>query len=58
MEGIKDKLEPPAATEENLFDDAIAKNCNLKTLPKSLTEAKKIAHSSSFVQSVMGALLK
>jgi glutamine synthetase len=58
MEGIKDKLEPPAATEENLFDDAIAKNCNLKTLPKSLTEAKKIAQSSSFVQSVMGALLK
>ncbi len=58
MEGIKDKLEPPAATEENLFDDAIAKNCNLKTLPKSLAEAKKIAQSSSFVQSVMGALLK
>ena len=58
IEGIKNKLEPPAAVEENLFDEAIAKHCNLKTLPKSLTEAKKLAQNSSFVQSVMGALLK
>ena len=58
IEGIKNKLEPPADIEDNLFDDAIAKRCNLKTLPKSLTEAKKLAINSSFVQSVLGAFIK
>ncbi|MBO4532393.1 MAG: glutamine synthetase [Treponema sp.] len=58
IEGIKNKKEPPAEVKENLFDETIAKSCNLKTLPKSLTEAKKLALNSSFVQSVLGALLK
>ena len=57
IEGIKYKIEPPASTEENLFDEEIAKKTSLKALPKSLTEAKRLAENSTFVKSVLGAIL-
>lgn len=57
IEGIKNKIEPPAVTEENLFDDEVAKKCTLKALPKSLAEAKRLAENSNFVKSVLGIVL-
>ena len=57
VEGIKNKIEPPAAIEENLFDEEIAKKCTLKALPKSLTEAKRLAQNSEFVKATLGAIL-
>ena len=56
IEGIKNKLEPPEAIEENLFDENIAKKYKLKSLPKSLNEAKKHAMESEFVKSVLGEI--
>ncbi|MCR4952668.1 MAG: glutamine synthetase family protein [Treponema sp.] len=50
IEGIKNKITPPKAVEENLFDEAVAKKLALKQLPKSLEEAKKIAQSSAFIK--------
>ena len=57
IEGIKNKIEPPAATEENLFDEAIAKQTTLTALPKSLTEAKRLALNSEFIKAVLGPVL-
>lgn len=57
IEGIKNKIEPPAAIEENLFDEEVAKKTSLKALPKSLSEAKRLAENSAFVKSVLGAIL-
>ncbi|MBR4179597.1 MAG: glutamine synthetase [Treponema sp.] len=58
IEGIKNKIEPEQAIEENLFDENIAKKYKLKSLPKSLNEAKKLAMESEFVKSVLGAIIK
>jgi glutamine synthetase len=58
MEGIKNKIEPAEPIEENLFDEAVAKKYKLKSLPKSLNEAKKLALESEFVKSVPGAIIK
>ena len=57
IEGIKNQIEPPAVTEENLFDGEVAKKCELKALPKSLSEAKRLAQNSSFVKKVFGELI-
>ena len=57
IEGIKYKIEPPTAIEENLFDEEVAKKTALKALPKSLVEAKRLAENSTFVKSVLGAIL-
>ena len=57
IEGIKNKIEPPATIEENLFDEEVAKKTSLKALPKSLSEAKRLAENSAFVKSVLGAIL-
>lgn len=57
IEGIKNQIEPPAITEENLFDEEVAKKCELKALPKSLSEAKRLAQNSSFVKKVFGELI-
>ena len=57
IEGIKNKIEPPAATEENLFDETIAKQTTLTALPKSLTEAKRLALNSEFIKAVLGPVL-
>jgi glutamine synthetase len=54
IEGIQNKLEAPASTEENLFDNKVAARLGFKTLPQSLEEAHEIAKKSSFVQSVLG----
>ena len=57
IEGIKNKIQPPAETVVNLFDDEVAKQTSLKALPKSLTEAKRLAENSDFVKKVLGAVL-
>jgi len=57
IEGIKNKIEPPAETVENLFDDQIAKKAALKALPKSLGEAKRLAENSEYVKKVLGNVL-
>ncbi len=57
IEGIKNKIQPPAETVENLFDDEIAKKASLKALPKSLAEAKRLAENSDFVKKVLGAII-
>ncbi len=57
IEGIKSKIQPPAETVVNLFDDEVAKQTSLKALPKSLTEAKRLAENSDFVKKALGAVL-
>ena len=57
IEGIKNKIEPPAETVENLFDDEVAKHTSLKALPKAIWEAKELAENSEFVKKVLGAVL-
>lgn len=57
IEGIKNKIQPPAETVDNLFDDEVAKNASLKALPKSLAEAKRLAENSEFVKKVLGSVL-
>ena len=57
IDGIKNKIEPPAATEENLFDEKNAKSLEIKTLPGSLSEAKKIAEQSGFIKSVLEGIV-
>lgn len=57
IEGIKNKIQPPAETVVNLFDDEVAKHTSLKALPKSLTEAKRLAENSDFVKKALGAVL-
>ncbi|MEE3410919.1 MAG: glutamine synthetase family protein [Treponema sp.] len=51
LDGIKNNLEPPAEAAENLFAQ---KKSALKTLPKSLAEAKKLASQSDFVKKTLG----
>ena len=57
IEGIKNKVEPPAAVEENLFDESITKLTTLKALPKSLSEAKRLAENSEFIKNALGVML-
>ena len=57
IEGIKNKIQPPAETVVNLFDDEVAKQTSLNALPKSLTEAKRLAENSDFVKKALRAVL-
>lgn len=57
IEGIKNKIEAPAAIEENLFDENIVKQITLKALPKSLSEARNLALNSSFIKDALGEIL-
>ena len=58
IDGIKKKIQPPAETVENLFDEEIAKKASLKALPKSLAEAKRLAENSDFVKKVLGPVVE
>ena len=58
IEGIKNKIEPPAETVENLFDDEVAKHTSLKALPKAIWEAKELAENSEFVKKVLGPVVE
>jgi len=58
IDGIKNKIQPPAETVENLFDEEIAKKASLKALPKSLAEAKRLAENSDFVKKVLGPVVE
>ena len=57
IEGIKNKIEAPAAIEENLFDENTVKQITLKALPKSLSEARNLALNSSFIKDALGEIL-
>jgi len=57
IEGIKNKATAPSPTEENLFDEKTASSLGLKTLPRSLEEAKEIAKKSEFVKRVLGEIV-
>ena len=57
IEGIKNKIETPAAIEENLFDENIVKQITLKALPKSLSEARNLALNSCFIKDALGEIL-
>lgn len=57
IEGINNKIEAPAAIEENLFDENTVKQITLKALPKSLSEAKNLALNSSFIKDALGDIL-
>ena len=57
IDGIKNKIEIPAAIEDNLFDEATAKKIGVKTLPLSLEDAKKLAVQSDFVKTVLGEIV-
>ena len=50
LDGIKNKLEPPAEVKENLF----TKSCSCETLPDTLDSARQIAENSSFIKEVLG----
>ena len=58
IEGVKNKIQPSAETLENLFDDEVAKKAALKALPKSLSEAKRLAENSEFVKKVLGPVVE
>lgn len=51
LDGIKNKIEPPKPTTENLFISEMEQS--LKLLPSSLQEAKKIAEESPFIQGIL-----
>ena len=50
LDGIKNKLEPPAEVKENLFTNS----CSCETLPDTLDSARQIAENSSFIKDVLG----
>ena len=58
IEGIKNKIEPPSETVENLFDENVSKQTSLTALPKSLAEAKGLAETSDFVKKVLGPVVE
>ncbi|MBQ0052440.1 MAG: glutamine synthetase [Treponema sp.] len=54
IDGIKNKMVPPASCEENLFDKEVSSRLNLKNIPKTLAQAKKAAEESSFIKEILG----
>lgn len=54
MDGIKNKLTPPVAIEENLFDRETAAKFNLEAIPDTLDSAKKLAEKSAFIKEILG----
>lgn len=51
LDGIKNKIEPSEPVSENLFISGMEKS--LKSLPRTLEEAKKIAEESPFIQGIL-----
>lgn len=54
LDGIKNKLEPPEAVKENLFDVKDSPSIKIKALPQNLDSARKIAEESSFIREALG----
>ena len=54
LDGIKNKLNPPEATQENLLNAEKSVTDSLKTLPLSFENAYTIAQKSEFVKSALG----
>ncbi|MCR4822036.1 MAG: glutamine synthetase family protein [Treponema sp.] len=54
IDGIKNNMKAPEATDKNLFDPKIAKTCNFKTIPDTLDEAKNCALNSDFIKGIFG----
>ena len=56
IDGIKQNLKAPPATNKNLFDAKIAKSSSYKTIPDTLDEAKNCAENSDFIKGILGEL--
>lgn len=54
IDGIKNKLQPPAPATENLFDSAVAKKVSYKTIPDTIEESRELALNSSFIKEILG----
>ena len=56
LEGIRQKLEPPPPTDENvyLFDEARLRKHHIETLPGSLSEALDELEKDKVVQEALG----
>ena len=54
LDGIKNNLTAPQAVSENLFEMREEASKKFDSLPASLSEAKKIADKSEFVQKALG----
>jgi len=56
LEGIKKKLEPPAPTEENVFElsDEERRRRDIRTLPGSLQDAINLAKTSKLLRQALG----
>lgn len=56
LDGIENKLEPPAACEKNIYEmsEEERENCEIGSLPGSLEEATKEMKKSGFVKEVLG----
>ena len=59
LDGIKNKIEPPKAIEDNLFEitSAEAAKFGLCQLPSCLEQAEEIAKSSDFIKSVLKGII-
>lgn len=54
IDGIKNKMEPPLAVEENLFNADESVTSKFKSLPENLAQAYTNAMNSSWVRDVLG----
>ncbi len=53
LDGIQQKMEPPAPVNMNLFTAAEKTLSQLQKLPQTLEEARKLALNSPFIQSIL-----
>jgi len=56
LQGIKDKLVPPASVDTNIFDmsDFEKERCQIESLPSNLFHAVKELEEDTFIRSVLG----
>jgi len=56
LQGIKDKLVPPASVDTNIFDmsDFEKERCQIESLPSNLFHAVKELEADTFIRSVLG----
>jgi len=54
LDGIKNKLVPPASVNVNLFDADASITSGLKKIPETLGEAQSLAQNSDFMKKVFG----
>lgn len=57
IDGILNKINPPEFVNDNLFNLKNSYSKKLKTIPNSLSKAKKIAYKSEFIKNILGNFL-